>query len=288
MTRSGVAWPSGRLPELTVALTVREAVAQSERRLAAAGVDTPRLDSELLVAQALGVEREHLVLEAGAALDDAARHRLEELLARRRAREPMAYILGRKPFRHIELEVDPRVLVPRPETELLVEVGLGLPHGARAVDVGTGSGAVALALKDERADLEVWGTEVSGEALDVARANAARLGLEVEFVQADLLDGIGGRFDAVLANLPYVEFGASLAPEITGYEPPAALFADERGLALIRRLVAQLGDVPRVGLEVGAGQAPAVSQLMRAAGFATVRALRDLAGHERVVVGSRR
>ncbi|MFL5824283.1 MAG: peptide chain release factor N(5)-glutamine methyltransferase [Solirubrobacteraceae bacterium] len=267
--------------------TVGAAVAGAAARLAAAGVDSPRLDTEILLAEVLGGGREQVVLRAGEPADPAVLERFQELVDRRAAREPVAYILGRRAFRHLELAVDPRVLIPRPETELLVEVGLALGQGTRVVDVGTGSGAVALALKHERPDLEVTGTEISGDALTVARDNAARLGLEVTFVQADLLDGIELRADAVLANLPYVEEDADLEPEILRYEPVGALFAGPDGLDQIRRLVGTLDDVPLVALEVGSGQAQAVSELLREAGFPSVHRLPDLAGHERVVVGRR-
>ena len=185
------------------------------------------------------------------------------------------------------------MLVPRPETELLVEIGIELlPQGARVVDVGTGSGAVALALADERPDLEVIATDSSADALEVARANAARLGLDgaVTFLAGDLLAG-AGEVDAVLSNPPYVADGdrASLAPEITRHEPPGALFAGEDGLDVIRRLVPAAADAGArlLAIEVGDGQADAVAQLMRAAGFVSVHGRRDLAGIERVVVGTR-
>ena len=181
------------------------------------------------------------------------------LVARREQREPVAYILARKEFRRITLKVDSRALIPRPETELLIEAALGLPARARVLDVGTGSGAVALALKDERPDLELTGSEIDRDALSLARENAAGLGLDVRFVQADLLDGVQGRFDAVLANLPYVEDGAELAPEIARFEPPGALFAGEGGLDTIRRLVEQLAGIPGSRFEVGAGQASEVA-----------------------------
>ena len=253
-----------------------------------ARVENPLLDAQLLLAEAAGVSRERLITE-DAVIDAKTRRRFMELIGRREAREPIAYILGRKDFRRLTLAVDPRVLIPRPETELLVEVGLGLPRGARVVDVGTGSGAVALALKDERPDLEVWGTDVSGEALDVARNNATRLGLEVHWEEADLLTGVPERVQAVLANLPYVELGAALEPEITDFEPAGALFAGSDGLELIRRLVRQAAavPVPLLALEVGFDQAAAVSALLRAAGWERLEVLRDLAGHERVVVARR-
>jgi release factor glutamine methyltransferase len=276
------------LPDATLArggARISDLIERGAGRLAGAGCDSPRLDAELLAACALRCDRARLVTDAGAQVDDAALERYEALLKRRAAREPVAYILGRKDFRRISLEVDRRVLIPRPETELLVEVGLALPRGARVVDVGTGSGAVALALKDERGDLSVWATDVSRDALAVASENARRLGLDVRFVEADLLNGVEATFDAVLANLPYVSSGFSLAPEIWRYEPPGALFGGPDGLDLVRRLIGMVRAGSLVGLEVGFDQAPAVEELLRSAGWPAVERLHDLAGHERVVVG---
>ena len=155
------------------------------------------------------------------------------------------------------------------------------------VDVGTGSGAVALALKDERPDLELLGVDLSADALELARENARALGLEVRFDRSDLLEDVAGPVDAVLANLPYVPAGTELAPEIERYEPPVALFGGRDGMALMRRLIAQAANVPLIALEVGFDQAAAVAELLRAAGFEAVEVLRDLAGHERVVLGRR-
>jgi release factor glutamine methyltransferase len=264
---------------------VRELLRQGRRALTAARSDTPRLDAELLLADVLGVTRARLVLDAGLALDPAVIGRFEHLVARRAAREPVAYILGRRDFRRISLAVDRRVLIPRPETELLVEVGLGLAGGARVLDVGTGSGAVALALKQERPDLRVSAIDIDPAALALARENASRLGLAVRFAQADLLDEAA--YDAVLANLPYVARGSPLPPEVALYEPGRALFAGEDGLDLVRRLVALAGGIPVVALEVGFDQAPAVSELLRRSGCSSTERLRDLAGHERVIVGRR-
>jgi len=276
------------LPEATIGgRSVARALSDAASALTAAGCDTPRLDAELLLASVLDVGRERLVIDAQVELAPATLERFGTLVARREAREPVAYILGRKAFRRITLSVDPRVLIPRPETELLVEIGLTLDDGARVADVGTGSGAVALALKDERPDLSVVGVDFSVEALEVARGNAARLGLDVEFVHADLLDGVPGPFDAVLGNLPYVAEGSALPPEIELYEPSMALFGGEDGLDLIRRLVAAaaVAGVPLVALENGLAEA--VAGIMLRVGYPSVQIVRDLAGHERVVIARR-
>jgi release factor glutamine methyltransferase len=268
---------------------VRDALDSAVVALSAAGVDTPRLDAEVLLAHALGVDRLVLVTDRDRRVEGPAVRVFQDAVRRRSvAREPVAYITGVKGFRRLDLHVDGRVLIPRPETETLVEAALDLPGGARVADVGTGSGAVALALKDERPDLEVVATDTSPGALAVARANAERLGLDVELVEGDLLDG-AGRVDAVVSNPPYVEDGAPLVPEISRHEPPGALFAGADGLVVIRRLVEQVAasDARFVALEVGMGQAAAVADVLRAAGFAEIDVRPDLAGIERVVVGRR-
>lgn len=266
--------------------SVGDALRAAAARLSAAGVDTPRLDAEVLLASVLEVDRARLVVDRDDALPAAVATRYEDFLARREAREPVAYILERRAFRRLELHVDRRVLIPRPETELLVEVGLELAPGASVLDVGTGSGAVALALKDERPDLRVSGADVSPDAVDVARLNAERLGLDVRFVVADLMQDACA--DAVLANLPYVAEGAELAPEIARHEPASALFAGPDGLDVIRRAVdAVAGPTVRLmALEIGAEQSADVSALLWKAGFAQVGVRRDLAGLDRVVVGT--
>ena len=274
--------------------SVREALDSSVIAIAAAGSDTPRLDAEVLLANVLGVDRTALFTHPDREVKGPAVRAFQDAVRRRSAgREPVAYITGRRGFRYLDLAVDPRVLVPRPETELLVEIGIErLAQGARVVDVGTGSGAIALALAHERPDLEVLATDSSPDALDVARANAARLGLDgaVTFHEGDLLAG-AGEVDAVLSNPPYVAEGdrATLAPEITRHEPPGALFAGADGLDVIRRLVPAAVDAGArlLAIELGEGQAGAVAQFMLDAGFADVHARRDLAGLERVVVGSR-
>jgi release factor glutamine methyltransferase len=272
--------------------TARDALDGAITAIAAAGCETPRLDAELLLAHVLGVGREQLLsdprlLVAGPAVrafQDAVRRRAVE-------REPVAYILGRRAFRRIELVADPRALIPRPETELLVEVAIGLPAGARVLDLGTGSGAVALALKDERPDLHVTGSDASEPALALARLNGERLELDVQWLHADLLTD-AGEFDAVVCNPPYVAESerALLAPEIARHEPAGALFAGSDGLSCIRALLEQLAELPDVhflAMELGAGQAAAVAELTRAAGFDAIRFERDLARIQRVVVAER-
>jgi release factor glutamine methyltransferase len=255
-----------------------------------ASSDTPRLDAELLLADVLGWGRERLILDRDLPLEPAHAERFAALLARRQAREPIAYILGRREFRYLTLTVDRRVLIPRPETELLVEAALELPRGASVLDVGTGSGAIALALKHERPDLEVAGVDISPDAVAVARANARRLNLEVSFNVSDLLGD--ARADAVLANLPYVSDGAELIADVGRYEPARALRGGADGLDVIRRLTGIIGERPAadrpalVALEVGADQGPAVAALVATAGYVRVRVETDLAGLDRLVVGS--
>lgn len=278
-------------PRQTV--TARDALDGAITAFAAAGVETPRLDAEVLLAHILGVDRARLLTDGELTVSGPAVRPYQEAVRRRAvAREPVAYITGVRGFRRLELDVDPRALIPRPESELLVEVGLGLPRGATVLDVGTGSGAVALALKDERPDLRVTGSDVSEQALGLARANAVKLSLKVAWMHANLLEEMPDEYDALLCNPPYVAESerATLAPEILRHEPPGALFAGADGLATIRALLTQLASRERVrlvALEIGAGQAPAVGELMRGAGFHTVRVERDLAGIQRVVVGER-
>jgi release factor glutamine methyltransferase len=261
-------------------LNVRDALAAAEPALVAAGCDTPRLDAELLIADALGVPRATLFTQPDLGIDGAQARVIGERVRRRVQREPVAYILGCKGFRQIELAVDRRVLIPRPETELLVEVALELPAGARVHDVGTGSGAIALALLDERPDLVVSASDLSPGAVEAACANAARLGLPLDVAQVGGLPP--GAYDLVVANLPYVceDEWATLAPEITRYEPREALLSGTDGLDAIRALTSSTPAGIRLALE----HAPAQDEAVRALLDGAVT-LRDLAGRERVTVG---
>jgi release factor glutamine methyltransferase len=264
-------------PMREVDLTVRGALRAAEERLRAAGCGSPRLDAELLLADALGIARERLYGEPERELDADARERLAERVRRRVRREPFAYIVGRRAFRRLELVIDRRVLIPRPETELLVELASrALSPGAHVHDVGTGSGAIALALADERPDLVVSASDASAGALTVARANAARLDLAIRFLPGRGLPAAAGRPDLVVANLPYVrdDEWPRLAPEIRRYEPPAALLGGGGdGLDAIRALVARVPASTRLLLEHAPAQA------------ATVRALLDGAESHRGLEG---
>jgi release factor glutamine methyltransferase len=266
---------------------VRDALAAAADGFAAAGVDSPRLDAELLLCEATGFDRARLAADPDASLEPAAAREFATLVRRRLRREPLAYITGRRGFRGIELHVDRRVLIPRPETELLVDVAVER-EPASVLDVGTGSGAVALAIADELPEAEVTATDTSADALAVAHANADRLGLagRVSFHEGGPPEH---RYGLVVANLPYVredEWG-TLAPEITEFEPRGALVAGADGLDAIRGLLASPLDCEAIALEVGAGQAAAVAELLAGAGFRDVGRRRDLAGIDRVVVGER-
>ncbi|HSS04848.1 MAG TPA: peptide chain release factor N(5)-glutamine methyltransferase [Solirubrobacterales bacterium] len=270
--------------------SVREALGSAADALAAMGIETPRLDAELLLAEATGWNRARLVAESEAGVPAGAARRFGEMVRRRLRREPVAYILGRKGFRHLELQVDRRVLIPRPETELLVEMALEL-RPRRVLDLGTGSGAIALAIAAELPECEVAATDTSTAALGVARANAARLGLagRVELIEG-MLPAEPGEVDLVLANLPYVteaEWGG-LEPEVTEWEPREALLAGPDGLDVLRVAIPAAAAVaPVLALEVGADQAAAVGELLFDAGFGTVETRPDLAGIPRVVIGLR-
>jgi release factor glutamine methyltransferase len=268
------------MPSAAPVSSLRDALSAAEDALRAAGIDSARLDAELLLAHAMGVSREALYMDSGGGVPAPAARRAMELIRRRVAHEPVAYIVGSKGFRHIELAVDSRVLIPRPETELLVELALELPEGARVHDVGTGSGAVALALKQERPDLVVSASDASATAVDVARANAEALGLDVPITVAPGLPA--APYDLVLANLPYVreDEWTGLAPGITRYEPRDAFVSGVDGLDAIRALV----DEAPAGTLLALEHSPAQAQVVRGL-LVDAATHNDLAGRERVTVG---
>jgi release factor glutamine methyltransferase len=290
----------GQKSKAATAGSVRDAIGGAVDGLTAAGVEDPRLDAELLLGEAMGCGRAALAADPGAGVPADAGRRFSEMVRRRLRREPVAYILGRKGFRHIELEIDRRVLIPRPETELLVELALEL-QPRTVLDVGTGSGAIALAVADELPECEVAATDTSTAAMKVARANAERLGLSerVRFVEGSVPEG--EEFDLVVANLPYIAEvdWPSLQPEVTQWEPREALLAGPDGLDAIRaflsgrvrsslRQAQQNANSPEVlALEMGEGQADAVATLLGKAGFDEIQARPDLAGIPRIVWGRR-
>jgi release factor glutamine methyltransferase len=257
------------------------AAAWAIARLEAVGIDGARLDAEVLLSHALRTDRAALTAHSDRRLSEDEARAVEGLVVRRAAREPVAYIVGTKGFRYIDLMVDSRVLIPRPDTETLVEQAIGYaPVGGHAHDVGTGSGAVALALAQARPDLTVTASDASPDAVDVARANAARLGLDVPVAVAEGLPD--GDYDLVVANLPYVREDEwdGLEPEIRRHEPRMALVSGSDGLDAIRSLVVQAEPRSLLALEHAPDQAEAVLELLRDA-----RTVQDLAGRDRVTIG---
>lgn len=268
--------------------SVRASLAAAAQRLAS-GSETPRLDAELLMAQALGLEREKLLLSG---LDDDGPDAFEPLVARRLAGEPVAYIIGRRAFWKIELEVGPGVLIPRPESETLIEAAVtrfGAVGPKRILDLGTGPGTLLLAALAQWPGATGLGIDRSEQALAIAQANADRLGLAARAVlrAGDWVQGLDERFDLILCNPPYVEAGAALARDILDFEPHEALFAGLEGLDQYRRLAPEIPRLLSPGgiacFEIGAGQEQAVSALFEAQGL-SVSCRNDLAGHARCLV----
>jgi release factor glutamine methyltransferase len=265
------------------AATVGELLDAATERIAAAGCEEPRADAEALVANAMGVSVGELSRDGAGELSEEVRAAIDAAVARRADHEPLAYVLGRAPFRELEIAVDPRVLWPRRETELLVEVGTELPEGARVHEVGTGSGAIALALISERPDLRVTASDLSPEAVEAARENAERLGLELDVSVAEgLPDGLDG-VDLVIANLPYVtdETIYERSPEIQR-EPRIAVTGacGADGLGVIRGLIGETPSGWKLAMEHDTHHGPAMRELLREA-----TTLRDHMGDERVTVG---
>lgn len=269
--------------------TISDILSDAVPALASAGVDSPRLDAELLLAHVLGAARGWLWAHPEADVPAEAQARFDQLLARRLRREPLAYLLGEREFYGRPFFVTPDVLVPRPETELLVEAVArwACSRGeAKIADIGTGSGAIAVTLAMELPEARLFAVDLSAGALAMARRNAERHGVaeRIVFLLGDLLAplrGAGETLDAIVANLPYIaeETYRTLMPEVRDYEPELALRAGDGGLALIRRLIDNAPPllVPKglLGLEVGAGQAEAVCALLDAAGWRDVQVIRD-------------
>ena len=253
--------------------------------------ETARLDAELLLAPTLDRARSELYTDLDRPLNEDELDRYRELVARRARREPVAYILGEWGFRRLTLDCDPRALIPRPETEIVVERCLARLRGLeqpRVLDVGTGSGAIALALADEHPGAKVTGIDASPDALALARANAERTGIAVELLEHDVRGGLpGGPYDLVVSNPPYVAPADldTLMPDVRDYEPHVALV----GEGVTEAVAAAARDVLRPGgwlvLEVGDGQAPAVSARLAELGYVEVVTTADLSGRERVVEG---
>jgi release factor glutamine methyltransferase len=267
-------------------MTLAEVLKGATDYLAQRGVDSPRVDAELLLARALGLQRIELYTQHDRPLTDAERTSARALVQRRGAREPLAYVLGDWDFRRLTLKTDRRALVPRPETEIVVERCLALLAGVespRVVDVGTGTGAIALALKDERPDARVTATDTSPEALELAGENVAALGLDVELVHTDLLTGLAGPFDLVVSNPPYVEAGelAALQPEVRDFEPRDALVEAGQTARLIETARQRLAGP--IVLEVHESYAQIAVNQLESAGYGDIRVTVDLAGKERVV-----
>jgi release factor glutamine methyltransferase len=265
------------------ARTVSAVLDAAAERIAAAGVENARRDAEILVADAIGVTPENLSVDSAGEVPADVAAAIEERVARRVDREPMAYILGRAPFRGLEIAVDERVLWPRRETELLVEVGAELPEGARVHEVGTGSGAIALALLAERPDLQVTASDLSPDAVEAARENAERLGIPLEVsVATGIPDGLEG-VDLVIANLPYVTDSTIFerSPEIQK-EPRIAVTGScgEDGLGVIRGLIEETPSGWKLAMEHDTHHGPTMREMLREA-----TTLQDYEGDERVTVG---
>jgi release factor glutamine methyltransferase len=265
------------------ARTVSAVLDDAAERIGAAGVEQARADAEALVADALGVKPEELSVDSGGEIPADVAELIEARVRRRVEREPMAYILGRAPFRQLEIAVDERVLWPRRETELLVEVGVELPEGARVHEVGTGSGAISLALLSERPDLRITASDLSPEAVEAARENAERLGLDLDVRVAEGLPDDLTDIDLVIANLPYVtdETIFDRSPEIQK-EPRIAVTGacGEDGLGVIRGLIGETPSGWRMAMEHDTHHGPAMRELLRDA-----TTLQDHEGDERVTVG---
>jgi release factor glutamine methyltransferase len=275
-----------------------EEIDKAARMLAASGIESARLDAQLLMAEAAGVTRA-AVITGAIDLSPATQDKFETMVARREKREPIAYILGRKEFYSLDFEVSPAVLIPRPETELVVAVALEFIAGApdaRVLDIGTGSGAIAIAIAVNAPRVRLTAVDISADAIAMASRNARRHGVEhrVALRRADCFDILDAApalesFDVIVSNPPYLDDAdiAALEPEVRAFEPRVALSAGAGGLDIIRRIAAHapphLARDGELIVEVGEGNAGAVAKLFEEAGLRVVSVINDLAGHPRVV-----
>jgi release factor glutamine methyltransferase len=279
--------------EAEATATSRTMLEEARRALVVAGVDSARLDAEVLLARACGIPRAMLLAGTPRVTPDVIK-KFRRMVARRAAHEPLAYIIGRKEFFSLDFEVTPAVLIPRPDTETLIEAALeflATRDQPRILDIGTGSGAIAVALAMNALDARIVAIDISEDALEVAHHNAIRHRCEerIEFVRADLFPDGDSRFDLIVSNPPYIAVAELelLQPEIRLYEPRLALAAGPDGLDFYRRIAAEcrsrLNSDGALMVEIGAGQAFAVEALFRRAGFSNIDAIRDLARIERVI-----
>jgi len=274
--------------------TIRQAITWANGILSEAAIDSARRDAEVLIRHVTGLEHVQLFTHSGQELSDSQNERYRALIARRAKGEPVAYLVGEKEFYALAFAVGPDVLIPRPETEILVEKAAVLaPRGAAALEIGVGSGAVIVALAVERPDLQLFGLDISLKALKIARANARRHGVaeRIHLFVGDALSSVTARFPLILMNPPYIAHGEapSLSPDVALYEPGIALFGGNDGLDVIRKVVSLAADrlLPggRLLMECGYGQQSAVTLLVEAAGGLKAREwICDLGGIPRVVI----
>jgi release factor glutamine methyltransferase len=273
-------------------VTVGEVLRRATEYLAGKGVESPRLDAEHMLGKALGMSRVELYMHHDRPLEDGERDEFRELVRRRGEREPLAYVLGEWGFRRLTLKTDRRALVPRPETEVVVERCLALLDGGSpsVLDVGTGTGAIALAIAHEHPSARVTALEVSPDALALARENAAATGIAIEFVEGDLTGGLGeSEYDLVVSNPPYItqeEIG-TLQPEVRDWEPRLAIVGSEHTKQIAAHALEALQPGGHLVLEVADTRAAEAAELLEALGYDEVVVTEDLAGRDRIVEGKR-
>jgi len=281
-------------------MTIREALAEGSAALAAAGIENPGLDTTLLLAEVLNISRSSLMTAAPEPLTEASRAAFDHFIKRRLAGECTSYILGRKEFYGLDFQVNPAVLVPRPDTETLAEAALKLLASGsplRVLDLCTGCGAIAIAIKHAMPELEIWAADISAEALEVAQANAGRLLPDetIHFCRGDLFDAVNqgsGLFSFIVSNPPYIPTAeiAGLSPEVRG-EPMLALDGGGDGLDIIRRIISRAPEFLCSGgsllLEADPRQMRRIAPLLLQAGFIGIQTHMDLSGKERVIGGKK-